>query len=110
MALNEATRNAMLDSQTFDYVTAHTADPGATGLNQTGVGVAITIGAASGGNRDSSTQPAIAIGAGVTVTHLGVWDGDPAVAGTYKGSADITNETFTNAGNLNVTDLDISAT
>lgn len=110
MGLNVATRNAMLDSQTFDFVTAHTADPGETGTSQTGVGVAITFSAASAGNRDSSTTPAIAIGAGVTVTHLGFWDGDPATTGVFKGDADITDETFASAGNLNVTDADISAT
>ena len=114
MALNDTALDAMLDhlDTLITHVSAHTADPGSTGTSEvTGGSYArqsITFGAAASGNLDSSNAPVIPIPAGTTITHLGLWSA--VSAGTFYGSADITDETFASAGNYTVTDFDVNLT
>lgn len=116
MPLNDTAKNAMLDhlSTLAVYVSLHTADPGATGLNEVTGGSpayarkSITWNAAATGNLDSSNQPVLDVPASTTVTHLGFWSA--ATAGTFYGSSDITDETFAGQGTYTVTDADISLT
>jgi hypothetical protein len=115
MALNDTAKNLMLDALIVvtDYVSAHDADPGATGINELASGnyarEAITFSAAAAGAVDSSNQPVIGITSGDTVTHLGLWSA--VTVGTFYGSADVTDEGPYGAnGTYTVTDFDISIT
>ena len=98
-------KNLMLDAlPNTVYVSAHGANPGDTGLNEISGGSyarqSMTIAAATGSARDSSSQPA-----GTTVTHTGIWDA--ASGGNFLGYATLSaSETFSNAGTLTVTDAD----
>ena len=116
MALNETAKNLMLDALTAVavYVSAHSADPGATGTNELAGGSpayarkSITWNAASSANADSSNQPVFDIEAGDTVAYVGLWSA--VTAGTFYGSADVTDEAFGSQGTYTVTDFDISLT
>ena len=114
MALTSGALDAMLDhlDTLVTHVSAHTALPdGAGSAEVTGGSYArqsVTFAAASGGNLNSSNQPVIPIPAGTTITHLGLWSA--LSAGTFYGSIDITDETFSSAGNYTVTDLDVNLT
>ena len=114
MPLNDAARDAMLDhyDTLVTHVSAHTADPGTTGASEVSGGSyarqSITFAAASGGNLNSSNTPVIPIPAATTITHLGLWSA--STAGTFYGSADITDEVFGSAGNYTVDDFDVNLT
>jgi hypothetical protein len=116
MALNDTSKNIMLDAlaAVAIFVSAHSADPGATGTNELAGGTpayarkSITWGAASGGALDSSNQPVLDIEGGDTVAWLGLWSA--VTAGTYYGSADVTDEVFGAQGTYTVTDFDITLT
>lgn len=103
-------KNLMLDAlPNTVYVSAHDSNPGDTGLNEISGGSyarqSMTIAAATGSARDSSSQPAVPIPAGTTVTHTGIWDA--ASGGNFLGYAALSaSETFSNAGTLTVTDAD----
>lgn len=102
-------KNTMLDNLGVTHVSAHTADPTDSGLNEVTGGtyarVSITFSAAASGNLDSSNAPSINIPAGVTVSHVGYWSA--LTGGTFLGYSDTVNETFNNAGTLTVTDADL---
>lgn len=114
MALNDTAKNAMLDhlDTLVTHVSAHTADPGTTGTSEVVGGSyarqSITFAAAATGNLNSSNTPVIPIPAATTITHLGLWSA--LTVGTYYGSMDITDETFSSAGNYTVTDADVNLT
>lgn len=59
------------------YASLHTADPGSTGANATGTRTAITWTTGSVDGVVSGTA-AITVGAGVTVTYVGLWDASTA--------------------------------
>lgn len=114
MALNSTALDAMLDhlDTLVTHVSAHTADPGATGLNEVSGGSyarqSLTFAAAASGNLDSSNQPVIPVPAGTTITHLGLWSA--LSGGTFYGSVDIVDETFASVGQYTVNDLDVNLT
>jgi hypothetical protein len=116
MALNDTAKNLMLDelASVAVYVSAHSADPGATGTNEISGGSpayarkSITWNAASGGAIDSSNQPVLDIESGDTVSYLGLFSA--ATSGTFYGSANVTDEGFGAQGTYTVTDFDISIT
>ena len=115
MALNDTSKNLMLEAlaTVAVFVSAHTADPGTTGTNELTVGptyvrMAIAWNAASGGALDSNGTSVIPCDAADVVAWLGLWSAESA--GTFYGSADVTDETFTAAGTYTVTDFDISIT
>ena len=114
MPLNDAARDAMLDhyDTLVTHVSAHDGDPSTTGANEVVGGSyarqSITFAASSGGNLNSSNTPVIPIPAGTTITYLGLWSA--STAGTFYGSADITEEVFCSAGNYTVDDFDVNLT
>lgn len=114
MALNNAALDLMLDAldDVITHVSAHTADPGATGTSEVSGGAyareSITFAASSAGNLNSSNTPVINIPAATTITHIGFWTA--LTAGTFYGSMDITDEVFGSAGTYTLTDADINLT
>lgn len=78
MTIPVATKNAMLDAQSFSTVSIHTAYPGTTGANEvSGAPYArksITLPAASGGQRVNSTSINFDVPA-TTVRWIGAWLG-----------------------------------
>lgn len=102
-------KNAMLDNLGVTHVSAHTADPGETGTNEVVGGTyarkSITFSAAAAGAIDSSNTPVLDIPAATTVTHIGYWTA--LSGGTFLGYSDITDETFSNAGTLTISDADL---
>lgn len=116
MALNDTAKNLMLDALTAVaiFVSAHSADPGTTGTSELAGGSpayarkSITWNAAASANADSSNQPVIDVESGDTVAWLGLFSA--LTAGTFYGSADVTDEAFGSQGTYTVTDFDISLT
>lgn len=116
MALNDTSKNLMLDAlaAVAIFVSAHSADPGATGTNELAGGSpayarkSITWNSAASGALDSSNQPVLDIEGGDTVAFLGLWSA--STAGTFYGSADVTDEVFGAQGTYTVTDFDITLT
>jgi hypothetical protein len=102
--------NAMLDhlASVGIYVSAHTADPGATGTSEVVGGSyarqSITWNTAAASALDSSNAPVIPIPAATTITHIGLFSA--LTSGTFYGSWDITDEVFGSAGNYTLTDAD----
>jgi hypothetical protein len=87
------------------WISAHTADPGSGGASEVAGGSyarqQTTWGAASGGDRVGSDVP-VAIPAGTTVTHWGLWSAE--TGGTFKGGFALSApEMFGGAGTLNHT-------
>lgn len=114
MALNTTAKNTMVNGLTgvVGYLSAHTADPGATGTNEVSgspyARAAVAWGAASGGSGAASAAVNISIPGGVTVAYVGLWSA--ASGGTFYGAAAITAESFGASGTLKVTAATISAT
>jgi len=102
-------KNTMLTALGVTHVSAHTGDPGETGINEVTGGSygrqSVTFTTASAGNLDSSNVPTIPIPEATTVSFLGYWSA--ATAGTFLGYTDIADEAFTSAGTLAVSDLDL---
>lgn len=109
MAYTIEGKNTMLNALGVTHVSAHSADPGETGINELTGGTyarkAITFTAAASGNLDSSNVPVIDIPAGAVVTHIGYWSA--STGGTLLAVTDIPDESYTNAGTLTVTDADL---
>ena len=105
-------KNTMLDALGVTHVSAHTAAPGETGLNEVSGGSyarqSITFTAAAAAAKDSSNTPAVPIPAATTVTHIGYWDA--LTVGNFLGFDDITDETFGAAGTLTLSDVDLTLT
>jgi hypothetical protein len=67
------------------YISAHTADPGATGASEVaGTTRQLTTWAAAAGGQRAGSQISMAIGAGVTITYWGLWSA--ATGGTFLGA------------------------
>lgn len=116
MPVSTAGKNFMLDALAGVAVFAslHSADPGDTGANELTGGSpaytrkAITWFAAAAGNLDNNANPTWDVPAGATVSYVGYWSA--ATAGTFYGSADVTNEVYAGQGTYSLTDSDISLT
>lgn len=107
----DATVNSMLDSQTLDLASLHTAYS-ATGTNEVTGGSpayakkAITMGAAASRQRTNTTAPVFDVPAGTTVAFIGLWTnagtvfkGMYANGGSEKGfQVDLTNNRILNEG------------
>jgi hypothetical protein len=116
MAYNDTALNVMVDAlaSAGTYISAHTADPGATGTNQHGNRVQTTWGAAGTGvnaGKRVGSQVSIAVSAGTQITHWGIWSTVTNGTGTFYGGFALgTAETFSNAGNLlHTPTLDVDA-
>ena len=105
-------KNAMLDALGVTHVSAHTAAPGETGINEVTGGSyarqAVTFTAAAAGLKDSSNTPAVPIPAATTVTHIGYWNA--LTVGSFLGFTDIADEVFGSAGTLTLSDVDLTIT
>lgn len=100
-------KNTMLNALSLAYVSLHTADPGDTGASEVSGGSpayarkAITVGAASNGQRAASTQPTLDVPAGTTVRYVGYWTA--VSGGTFLGSYDVQDEVFSVQGTYTIT-------
>lgn len=87
-----ATKNNMLDGQTFTLASAHTDFPGSTGTNEVTGGTpayaqkAITINAASGGSRALNASVAFDVPA-CTVKWIGFWNSATFIGCAPNGGA-----------------------
>lgn len=114
--LNNNAKNAMLNQLTSlaVFVSAHTADPGATGTSEVTGGSpayarkAITWNAASSGSATASNTPVFDIPASTTVAFVGLWSA--ATSGTFYGSADVVDEVFAGQGTYTVTSFTLTLT
>ena len=115
MPLNNNAKNAMLDhlATLAVFASLHTADPGTTGTSEVSGGSpayarkAITWNAAATGNLDNNANPVFDVPA-TTVSFVGFWSA--ATAGTFYGSADVTDEVFAAQGTYTLADADITLT
>ena len=102
-------KNTMLDNLGVTHVSAHTAAPGESGINEVTGGTyarkSITFTAATAGNLDSSNAPVIDVPAATTVAFIGYWSA--LTGGTFLGYSDIADEAYTNAGTLTITTADL---
>lgn len=114
MALTNNAKHVMLDQLATVAVWAslHTADPGTTGTSEVTGGSpayarkAITWNAASGGALDNNANPVFDVPGGTTVAWAGLWSASSA--GTFYGSADVTDEVFAGQGTYTLSDFDIT--
>lgn len=114
MPLQAAVRNQMLDtlrvttspSLQATHASLHTADPSTSGANEVTGGSpayarqSITWSAASAGSLAASNQPVFNVPA-TTVAFVGLWNN--VSAGTWLGSADVTDEVFAAQGTYTLT-------
>lgn len=116
MPLTNNAKNAMLDhlATLAVWASLHSADPGTTGASELSGGSpayarkAITWNAASAGNLDNNANPVFDVPAGATVAHVGLFSA--VTAGTFYGSADVTDEAFAGQGTYTLTDFDVTLT
>jgi hypothetical protein len=118
MPYTNPAKNLMLDAlggtnptTPITHASLHTADPGTTGTSEVTGGSpayarkSVTWSAASGGSKAASNQPVFDVPSGTTVTHVGFWSA--ASAGTFLGSADVTDETFGSQGTYTLTSITV---
>lgn len=104
MPLTTAELQAAVDTEAarITYLSLHTADPGQTGASEvTGGSPAYarkltTWGAADASGVSTGSQVTFDVPGGTTITHVGFWSA--ATAGTFRGSVNITDETFAAQG------------
>ena len=115
--LNTTGRNLALDSgiSGFAYASLHSADASTNGANELTGGSpayarkAITWGAAAAGVKSNTVACAFDVPPGSTVSEVGYWSA--LSGGTFYGSRDVTNESFTGQGTYTIAigDIDESA-
>lgn len=107
--------NAMLDhlGTLATFASAHSGDPGDTGTVEIAGGTpayarkAITWGSAAAKSKAAvATFPVFDVEGGDTVSFVGLWSA--VTAGTFYGSADVTDEVFGGQGTYTVTAFTIS--
>lgn len=116
MPFNNTGKNLMLDALTavVDYLSLHSADPGATGTNELSGGSpayarkAVTWNAASTGSATGNSLPTFDVESGDTVSYVGLWDA--VTSGSFYGSANVTDEVFGGQGTYQVTAATLSIT
>ena len=101
-----AAKNSMLDSLTIAYISLHTGDPGATGVDNEVSGgspayarKAATINAAATGSRALDADVTLDVPA-CTVSYVGYWS--LVTGGVFHGSDDVTDEVFGAQGQYKV--------
>lgn len=115
MPISAAGKNLMLDAlgASAVYVSLHTADPGATGVNEVTGGApayarkAITWSGASSGSKSASNQPVFDVPA-CSISYVGYWSA--ITGGTFYGSSTITTEVYAAAGQYTLTSDTLSLT
>lgn len=111
MPLTDAALNAMADhlGTLATHVSLHTADPGATGLNESPAArQPVTWAAAANGDITISAQENFTGGAASgPATHVGLWSA--VTGGTFYGGFALTgDQTFNAAGEYTLTSLAIN--
>jgi hypothetical protein len=111
MALNDTALNLMATQlkTSVTHISLHTADPGATGLNESAAArKAVTWGTVANG--DFSMTGTLAFTGGTAngaCTYLGLWSA--STSGTFYGGYALTgDQTFNSAGEYTVTSLAIN--
>ena len=116
MPYSTSGKNVMLDAlgTAAGFVSAHASDPGDSGTGEISGGApayarkAITWNAAAAGSKTASNSPVIDVEGGDTVAFVGLWSA--STAGTFYGSADVTDEVFGGQGTYTVTSFTLSIT
>lgn len=111
MALTDAALNVMGDALAGValFASLHSADPGATGTNETSAGrQGVTWSASSAGDLSLSASESFTGGAASgACTHVGLWSASSG--GTFYGGFALTgDQNFNAAGEYTLTDLTIS--
>lgn len=117
MALNDAAKNVMLDAlgAVVSHVSLHSADPGASGTDELAGGspaysreAIAWASAASGSMSKTASDPVFDVEGGDTVSYVGFWSA--STAGTFYGSANVTDEVYGGQGTYTLTAATISLT
>ena len=117
MPFNNVGKKLMLDALTavVDYLSLHSADPGATGTSELAGGSpayarkAVTWNAAvDPGTATGNSLPTFDVEGGDTVSYVGLWDA--VTSGAFYGSANVTDEVFGGQGTYQVTAATLSIT
>lgn len=116
MGYSNAGKNAMLDhlASLAGFASLHSADPGDSGASEIAGGSpayarkAVTWGAAASGSVAISNSPVFDVQGGDSVAFVGLWSA--VSAGTFYGSADVTDETFGAQGTYTLTAFTASIT
>lgn len=116
MPFNDTGKNLMLNALTavVDFLSLHSADPGASGTNELSGGSpayarkAVTWNTASTGSATGNSLPTFDVEGGDTVSYVGLWDA--VTAGSFYGSANVTDEVFGGQGTYTVTAATLSIT
>ena len=113
MPLNDTALNLMGDAlaAAATHVSLHSADPGATGTNETSAGrqVASWSASAAGDLSLSAAENFTGGAASGACTYVGLWSA--STAGTFYGGFALTgDQTFNAAGEYTVNDITISGT
>lgn len=93
------------------YASLHNNDPGDNGANEISGGSppyarkSLTWGSPSNGQAAITNQPVFDVPASTTVKYVGLWSASSG--GTFYGSADVTDETFTNQGTYTITSFTV---
>lgn len=111
MALNANGTEAALNhvASLISHVSIHSADPGATGLNEIGTRQTVSWNPAAGTNLDNAGTVEFAVTSGQTIHSVGLWSA--ATGGTFYGFKALpAPESFGNDGTFTINDLDINIT
>ena len=114
MALSTNGKNTMLSqlASVALYASLHTGNPGDNGANEVSGGSyarkSLTWGSPSNGQIAITNQPVFDVPGGTTVSYVGLWSATSG--GTFYGAADVTDESFTNAGTYTLTSFTVSLT
>jgi len=117
MGFTNTVKDAMLDlidesggTVPVSTISLHTADPGTTGASEVVGGSyarqSVTWGTAASGTKSNSADLVFQIPAGVTITHVGGWDGT-----TFRGGGELAApQPFATAGTYTIATGDLDAT
>jgi hypothetical protein len=81
----------------IDHMTLHTAQPDATGSNQTSAAAQAVTPTSTGGVVSIGSTAFTGGAASGACTHVGFWHGDPATTGTFRGWLALTGDQTFNA-------------
>lgn len=117
MPLNDNAKNAMLNQlgTLITFASLHSADPGTTGTNELAGGspayarkAIAWAAAASGAMAKTASNPVFDVEGGDTVSYVGYFSA--VTAGTFYGSANVTDEVYGGQGTYTLTAASISLT
>lgn len=94
----------------IDHMTTHTAQPDATGSNRTTAAAQVVAPTSTGGVITVPSTNFTGGAASGPCTHVGLWHGDPASGGTFRGWEAVTSgdTTFNAAGAITISSVTIT--